>query len=418
MEAEVTTRPSTERSLGDVDAGRKAFMEMYGGRPPTHLSRAPGRVNLMGEHTDYNGLPVFPMALAQEVRIFFRPGSNHRVRIGNLNAEFQPRSFELSTDIPREELPGDWGNYLKAPCQALVRRLGLARGFDALVQSTLPVASGLSSSSALVNAVGLALLQVNGESLPALEMADEMAGAERYTGTRGGGMDQAISLGARAGHAARIEFGPLAMFHSRVPRNWHFLVAHSLVRAEKSGGAREAYNRRRAECGAALAMMAHSLGTRGEAPASFPTLVKRFPRPALLDRAADILPRTLFKRFRHVVTEACRVHEAQEAMEGSDLLTFGLLMDDSHESLRVDYDVSSPELDRLVELARGAGASGARLTGAGFGGCVVALVSPSRLDRVLGILRDGYYRDRTFPGPLSRVLFVAEASEGAGIQAL
>jgi len=409
---------STGRRHGDPDAGFTAFMAMYEGSRPTHFSRAPGRVNLIGEHTDYNGLPVFPMALSQEVRIFFRPRPDKQVRVGNVEAEFPPRTFELSHDIPREKAPGDWGNYLKAPCQALSRRLGLARGFDAMVHSSVPVASGLSSSSALVNAMGLAFLHANGESLPSMELAEEMARAERYTGTQGGGMDQAISLGARAGHAARIEFDPLSMFQSPVPRTWHFLVAHTLVRAEKSGGAQAAYNQRREECQQGLAMVAKSLSANGDASSSFPELVHGFPLPELLDRAQGILPRALFRRFRHVVTEAHRVYEAQEAMERSDLLTFGLLMDDSHESLRTDYEVSSPELDRLVELARGAGAAGARLTGAGFGGCVVALVPPSRLDRVLGILRDGYYRARGFTGPPDQVLFVASASEGASVQAV
>lgn len=408
---------SPQNSLEGLDVVRTAFMGMYEGRVPTHYTRAPGRVNLIGEHTDYNGLPVFPMALAQEVRVFFRPREDDQVHLANFHSEFPPRTFPLSAQIEKDP-PGDWGNYLKAPCQALHRRLGLERGFDGLVQSTVPVASGLSSSSALVNAVGVTLLKVNEASLPTLELAEEMARAERYTGTQGGGMDQAISLGARAGHASRIEFEPLRTFEQAVPPEWHFVVAHTLVRAEKSGDAQAAYNRRREECREAIELLAHELPTPDGSPVTYPDLVARIPLKELLTTAEAVLPHHLFRRFRHVVTEAHRVYEAEGAMGRRDLLTFGILMDASHESLRMDYEVSSRELDRLVELARGSGAAGARLTGAGFGGCMVALTGSARLDRVLGTLRDGYFRNRIEPRKLKDVLFVAKASAGAGVQAL
>ncbi|MFO8173279.1 MAG: galactokinase [Longimicrobiales bacterium] len=406
-----------ENRKREMEEGRTAFMECYDGRVPTHYTRAPGRVNLVGEHTDYNGLPVLPMALEQEVRVFFRPRADAVIHVAGFHREFTPRRFMLSDDIPRSP-PGDWGNYLKAPCQALCRRLDLDRGFDALVQSTVPVASGLSSSSALVNAMGVTLLQVNGTSLPTLDLAEEMARAERYTGTRGGGMDQAISLGARAGHASRIEFRPLRMFEKAIPRDWYFVVAHTLVRAEKSGGARAAYNRRREECDRALSVMGRTVAREDGGPPSYPELLRGVPLEELLRLARTALPPLLLKRFRHVVTEAHRVYQAEEAMEKGDTLAFGILMDASHESLKGDYEVSSPELDRLVGLARKAGAAGARLTGAGFGGCVVALSGPDRLDRVLGTLREGYYMDRSLSGPLDRFLFVAEASPGASVHPL
>jgi galactokinase len=398
-----------------MERGRLAFRESFDDRDPSHLSRAPGRVNLIGEHTDYNHLPVFPMALRQEVRVLFRPRDDATVRFVNPDPEFLPRSFTLSPDIPREG-SGDWGNYLKAPCQALVRRLGPLKGMDALLTSTVPVASGLSSSSALVIAVGRALLHANGAEIPTLELAEEMAGAERYTGTQGGGMDQAISLGAVAGHASRIEFDPLRMVETRVPTGWRFVVAHSLVRAEKSGGAQAAYNRRREECAEALAAMGPALES-GSTPPTYSELLARIPLKELLPLAEAHLPPNLLPRFRHVVTEAARVYEGEEAMCREDLLTFGILMDASHESLRKDYEVSSPELDRLVALAREGGAAGARLTGAGFGGCVVALSDDRHLDGVFSALED-YYRDRGSTDLLPRVLFLAEPSGGATVQPL
>lgn len=396
----------------------EAFREAFDGSTPTHFSRAPGRVNLMGEHTDYNGLPVLPMALRQEIRLLFRPRAHGTVRLMNRNPEFPPRSFNLSDPIPPGPA-GDWENYLKAPCQALLRLLGPLRGLDGLVTSTLPVASGLSSSSALVIAMARALLHANEVEVPTLELAEEMARAERYTGTQGGGMDQAISLGARAGHASRVEFGPLRLYESSVPPDWRFVVAHTMVRAEKSGRAQEAYNRRNKECQEALGKIGPALSAAGMADAetlSYPELMARLSLRDLLELGRVHLAGPVLGRFRHVVTEALRVYRSEEAMRQEDLLAFGLLMDASHESLRTDYEVSSRELDRLVALAREGGAAGARLTGAGFGGCVVALTDPFRLDRLLGTLEKGYYRPMTLSHPLREVLFVAEPSRGSSVE--
>ena len=399
-----------------IENGILDFREAFDDDAPSHLSRAPGRVNLIGEHTDYNGLPVFPMALRQEVRVLFRPRDDEKVRFSNPDPEFPARSFALSPDVPRERT-GDWGNYLKAPCQALVRRLGPLKGIDALLTSTVPVASGLSSSSALVIAVGRALLHANGTELPTLELADEMARAERYTGTQGGGMDQAISLGAVEGHASRIEFDPLRLYETRVPAGWRFVVAHSLVRAEKSGGAQASYNRRREECTEAIANLGSALEPGSAVSPTYPELLAEIPLKELLPLAESHVPPGLLPRFRHVVTEAVRVYEAEEAMRRDDLLTFGILMDASHESLRRDYEVSSPELDRLVALAREGGAAGARLTGAGFGGCIVALTDDRHLDGVFSSL-EGYYGEREYRGPPSTVLFLAEPSSGATVEPL
>ena len=404
------------------------------------LSRAPGRVNLIGEHTDYNGLPVLPMALAQEVRVLFSHRDDDTVRVLNLAGEFGERAFQLSRDIPPDPL-GDWANYLKAASQALVRRFGPQKGFDAVVSSTLPVASGLSSSSALVIAMGRALMEANGLTLSILQFAEEMALAERYTGTQGGGMDQAISAGAREGHASRIEFDPLRIFHTPVPPDWRFVVAHTLVRAEKSGRAQAAYNLRTQECREALDQIRHALdrlqgspgqvrggpddtewgpkGTGGHDSApTYPELLDRICIQDLVDLAESHLDGALLRRFRHVVTEGARVYDAEHALNRGDRLTFGLLMNASHESLRDDYEVSCPELDTLVDLAREAGADGARLTGAGFGGCAVILASPDRVEALLDALEDGYYEGRIEGGQIHQALFVARASEGASVERL
>jgi galactokinase len=398
----------------------EAFRRTFPGGLPTHFSRAPGRVNLIGEHTDYNGLPVLPMALRQEIRVLFSPRNDSTVRVANWEREFGLREFSISNHIPPDP-PGDWANYLKASCQALSLRFGPLNGLDALVTSNLPVASGLSSSSALVIAMGRAILKVNGLTLPTLEFAEAMARAERYTGTQGGGMDQAISAGAREGHASRIEFNPLRIFETPVPPDWRFVVAHTLVRAEKSGPAQEAYNRRTRECEEALGIIRVALGDADwvkEGVFSYRQLWDRLCIQELVELGEGHLTGTLLMRFRHVVTEAARVYDAEQALRQEDRLTFGLLMNSSHESLRDDYEVSSRELDTLVELALECGAVGARLTGAGFGGCMVALTDPDSLGGVMEGLEEGYYRDREVLPAFGQPLFVADASEGASVREL
>ena len=237
-------------------------------------------------------------------------------------------------------------------------------------------------------------------------------------------MDQAISAGAREGHASRIEFHPLRIFETPVPPDWRFVVAHTLVRAEKSGRAQEAYNQRTRECAEALGVIREALagsdlfGGESDGPGNmgYSQLLNSFCIQDLVDLGESKLEGVLRKRFRHVVTEGARVYDAEHALKREDHYTFGLLMNASHESLRNDYEVSSPELDTLVGLALEAGAAGARLTGAGFGGCTVSLTSPERLDGVLVALKEGYYGNRNFSGPIDDVLFVAQASEGATVR--
>lgn len=395
------------------------FHESFG-VAPTHLARAPGRVNLIGEHTDYNGLPVLPMALQKEVRIALRPRDDGVVRLVNASPEFEVAEFGLSAHVVPSP-PGDWANYVKAPGQELFRRFGAARGFDGALVSDLPVASGLSSSSALVNAVGLALSELNGLGLRGLPLADVMAEAERYTGTRGGGMDQAVSMAARAGHAARIDFHPLRLRHVPIPQDWRFVVADTCVRAEKSGAAQVAYNRRRAECEEAWGPVAGELARTGRLPREprgYAGVLGSVHVDEALAAAEAVLPDLLLRRFRHVATENARVLAAQDLLSQADQEGFGALMDASHGSLRTDFHVSSAELDELVALAKEGGAVGARLTGAGFGGCVVALASIDTVDQVLETLVVEYYERRGLADRLEKRLFLAIPSDGASFTAL
>ena len=377
-----------------------------------YVVRAPGRVNLIGEHIDYCGLSVLPMALRQSVRIAFHPRSDQETRLVNRDPRFAPSAFAVSEGILRAPA-GDWGNYARAAAQALAQRFPDLRGIDALVESDLPIAAGLSSSSALVVAMALAIMHANRVTVPSLELMDLLGRGERYVGTAGGGMDQAIILGARAGCASRIDFHPLRLTPTAVPADWQFIVAWSLVHAEKSGAARQAYNERTRQCDEARRLVATRLGQRQDT--TYPALLAAASVEELLQVAGATLSDLLSRRFRHVVTEGTRVRQAEAAMVARDFTAFGELLDASHQSLRDDYEVSHPELDRLVGLAREAGAAGARLTGAGFGGSIVALCRVERAPEVVAALRERFYAPRGAADGVGRHMFTAEPSAGAEV---
>ncbi len=376
------------------------------------LVRAPGRVNLIGEHIDYCGLPVFPMAIQRSVRMAFQPRADREVRLVNRDPHFAPTVFTLQQSIAPAPA-GNWTNYARAAAQTLVPRLIDLRGLDALVESDLPIAAGLSSSSALVVATALAILHANHVSIAPLELMDLLARGERYVGTAGGGMDQAIILGARAGCASRIDFHPLRLTPTAVPAGWRFIVAWSMVRAEKSGAARLAYNERPRQCDEARRRVAAQLGRPEDI--TYRALLEAVAVEELLDVAQTTLSHVLARRFRHVVTEGMRVRQAEAAMDAGDLALFGRLLDASHQSLRDDYAVSHPDLDRLVELARDAGAAGARLTGAGFGGSIVALCKVDGAPQVIAALEERFYGPRGAAGEVAQHVFIAEPSSGADV---
>ena len=392
------------------------FSSLFGGAP-THVARAPGRVNLIGEHIDYCDLAVLPMATQHEARLEFRPRDDGMVRITSTDPQFASVEFEISPAIALGP-PGDWRNYLQAPANELARRFAIWRGVEGILSSDIPIAAGLSSSTALVNAVGLALAHANEVSLTPEESAELMAEAERYTGTRGGGMDQAIGFGARAGHAAHITFGPLRMRHLAVPEDWCFVVADTGVRAEKSGPEQASYNRRRSECEEALDAVVRFASMRDRLPTvprGYRDLLRMMGAAEVIALAEDALQTRLLRRFRHVVSEAGRVEQAVDCLLNADLAGFGTLMDASQGSLYADYQVSCPELDELVAIAREGGGAGARLTGAGFGGCIVALCDRGTVAAVLETLVEQYFEPRGLGDRIDDRLFVAVPSAGASV---
>ena len=364
--------------------------------------QAPGRVNLIGEHIDYHGLPVLPIAMDRRIRIRFRARGDRRICASSA-APFGRREFAWTGDL-QPVAAGDWENYLRAAASAVASRWGLCAGVDAWIAADLPPAAGLASSSALIVAFTLCLLAANGIHAGFEELMAILPEGEHFVGTRGGGMDHAAILASRAGCASLIEFAPLAVRHIAVPGDWAFLVAHSLDTAEKSGNARAAYNARRQAGTAALAR----LGV-----ASYREVI------AAPHRHAEFLTRltSLEERdaFLHITSEAARVAEGVAAMRAGDAAAFGRLLTQSQGSLRDRLRVSSPALDRLVDAALACGALGARLTGAGFGGAIVALINKSDLPALRRGLIASYYAGRADFRDADH-LIDAEPAAGAGFE--
>jgi galactokinase len=298
-----------------------------------------------------------------------------------VSAGYGVRDFAWTADLT-PVAGGDWENYLRAAAKAVGRKWGVENGLDAAIVSDLPPAAGLSSSSALLVAFTLSLLRANGKSPNFGQLMEILPEGEHFVGTRGGGMDHAASLASRSGCASLIGFDPLSVRHVPVPAGWAFLVAHSLTIAEKSGAARQRYN----SCRAAGVTALHSLGF-----ASYHKAIEGRTLPQLEELAAGLATADERAGFLHVVSEALRVRTAVDAMERGDAAVFGSLLNDSHASLRDRLHVSSSALDLLVEAAMRSGALGARLTGAGFGGCAVVFCRTSDLAAVRAGLIQRYY---------------------------
>ena len=351
---------------------------------------APGRVNLIGEHIDYHGLPVLPIALRHSIRVHFHPRSDCKISV--TSGAYGHREFTWTaglTPVAR----GDWENYLRAAAQAIAGKWGVMNGIDATIDADLPAAAGLSSSSALIVAVTLSLLRANHREASFEELMQILPDGEQFVGTRGGGMDHAASLASREGCASLIEFVPLAIHHIPIPADWAFLVANILHTAEKSGAVRERYNAVR------------TAGTEALRETGFASYAEAIQGRTEEDLRALAAAKHLPPPFLHVVTEASRVRHAVEAMHANDAGRFGRLLLESHASLRDRLQVSCPALDRLVDAAMASGAAGARLTGAGFGGCAVVFCHRADLSKVHDGLVDRFYsgcRDHILPAEPGR----------------
>jgi galactokinase len=330
------------------------------------------------------------------------------------------------------------------------------RGATIAIDGRVPPASGLSSSAALTVSATIAFMAVNRLELPPLEIASLAARSEWYVGTHSGGMDQAASIMGEAGRAMFIEFDPLRVRMVAMPADAAIVVADSLEIADKSGRVRAEYNRRVIECAIAARIAARSLaipGVRilGDVVHATPQLgcsailaaIDRITPPELdsdLREAANILgvdrdslvdellgrgdgrialdqsrPLRVAARARHVLSEAERVVVAVEALEAGDLERVGALMDASHGSLARDYECSTPALDSLVEVARAGGALGARLTGAGFGGSIVAMCRARDAQSVIESIDRRYYASAGVAAPTVTMRDVMRAGPGAAL---
>jgi galactokinase len=358
-----------------VSALAQAFSERYG--KTACVFSAPGRVNLIGEHTDYNEGLVLPIAIKERTRVAAaaRPDRVIRAYSQSLKKE---RSFSLDEPWARR---GKWLDYVEGMARTLVARGVPVGGADLMVSSDVPPGAGLSSSAALELSVGQALLALASREMPPRELALAGQAAEHdYVGVNCGIMDQLVCALGRAGHALLIDCRSLEITEVKIPElPAKILVFDTRVRhAHAASG----YNRRREECQEAVAL----LNEAGFALTSLRDLaVER------LEAAERALPDPLARRVRHVVRENGRTTAAVDALRRSHLPGLGRLMNGSHASLRDDYAVSAPELDHLVDVAqRQEGVLGARMTGGGFGGSVIVLVKTPNVDPVSTALRTSF----------------------------
>jgi galactokinase len=418
------------------------------------LFRAPGRVNLIGEHTDYNHGYVLPMALDKDILFVARSREDGVVNLWNVEPErFPARAFAIGPDIPPSPL-GDWANYVKGAAQALCQAAGRElRGADIMASGPapwgVPPAAGLSSSSALTVAAALTLAALNGLDLPKLALARLCSEAEWYVGTRGGIMDQFISILAERDRALLLDCRPQsgqrpgeARYEMRqvpLPPGYNVLIFNSAVQREKT---KSLFNVRVAECRIGVALLRRrSPGITHLRDISAEAL--GLPEALALALLDDLLPEATTRqalaaagalddalavmfadyrldedqvfrvrpRCRHVITENARVLASEAALAAGDVARFGRLMNAAHESMSRDYAASCPEVDTLAALCRECdGVLGARVTGAGWGGCVVALVATGREADVLAQVTARYRAATALPGEG----FICASAPGAG----
>ncbi len=381
--------------LVDTGCVVSRFRSLYGREP--RVFRAPGRVNLIGEHTDYNDGFVLPIAINLGITVAAAKGADRRVRVHSINLE---ESAEFDLDRPGPRRRGIWLDYVEGVAQAL-RSQGLPIvGADIVLGGDVSLGGGLSSSAALEMSVGMSLLGLSEIELDRKLLALAGQKAEHtYVGMNCGIMDQFIGTLGKAGHALLVDcralegkLVPLLLPDTAVVV-CNSKVKHTLASSE--------YNTRRAECERGVALLREVI----------PGIT------ALRDVSLDVflmhqgrLPEPIRRRCRHVVSEDERTLAATRALESGAIEQMGKLMNASHDSLRDDYEVSCRELDLLVEAARSVpGAAGARMTGGGFGGCTVNLVRRDVLEGFQAVVCREYFRATG----MTPDIFTVEASNGA-----
>ncbi|KAG7991131.1 hypothetical protein I3843_02G060000 [Carya illinoinensis] len=458
------------------------FLEVFG-RPPHVFARSPGRVNLIGEHIDYEGYSVLPMAIRQDTIVAIRKhdeGEAEKVlRIANVSAKYTMCTYPANPDQEINLKDHKWGHYFICGYKGFHEYaklkgvdVGSPVGLDVLVDGTVPTGSGLSSSAAFVCSSTIAIIAAFNVNFPKKEVAQLTCECERHIGTQSGGMDQAISVMAKSGFAELIDFNPIRATDVQLPSGGTFVIANSLAESQKAVTAATNYNNRVVECRLAAIVLGIKLGMKPEEAvsnvktlsdveglcikfanscgSSDPVLtVKEFLKeepytaeeieivtveklpsifrnsPSSLDVLKAAKHFKLHQRASHVYSEAKRVHAfkdtvASELSEEDKLKKLGDLMNESHYSCSVFYECSCPELEELVTICREHGALGARLTGAGWGGCAVALVKESTVPQFILNLKERFYQSRIEKGIINKddlglYVFASKPSSGAAI---
>ncbi len=376
----------------------KQFTALYS-RPPQWLAAAPGRVNVIGEHTDYNDGFVFPMAIERYTVIAGAPAtSGSTVRLRSTAGE-TPATIDLSQPLAPAK-KGSWFNYPLGVLVGFQSRGGKIAAFDALIHSTVPVGGGLSSSAALEVSTATLLETMTGQKLDPVDKALLCQKAEHeYAGMPCGIMDQFISVMGKADHLLLLDCRSRKT--DLVPMtdpSVALLITNTNVKHELTGGE---YAKRRAQCEAAAKIL------------GVPSL--RDANPEMLEGARGKMEEVVYRRARHVISEIERTLHAAEGVRASNWPTVGQLMYASHTSLRDDYEVSCPELDAIVEISLDLGPKGGvfgcRMTGGGFGGCTVALVESAKVTAISKRVAAEYER-RTKIKP---TLFVSRPAAGATV---
>lgn len=371
------------------------FKKLFSDQP--RIFRAPGRVNLIGEHTDYNDGFVMPSAVNFSTYVAIGARKDRQLVI---RSEEFPGDFAFDVDHLPQKRTGSWCDYVLGVASVLGQRGARLRGANVLVHGEVPLAAGLSSSAALEVASALAFMSIGEMHLPMTAVAKLCQQAENvFVGARVGIMDQFVSCMGKAGHAFLLDCRSLEFQFAPLPAGIRLVVCNTMVKHDLATGA---YNTRREEC---------EEGVRRFTKWDSALRALRDVSVELLDEHANDLPGTIWKRCSHVVHENQRTLEAADSLRNGDLARVGDLMRQSHESLRDLYEVSCSELDIMVEAAQDlSGFVGGRMTGGGFGGCTVNLVrEEAARDFATQIAEQ--YQQKTGINPQ---IYLCTAEDGAG----
>ena len=378
-----------------VDRVQKTFASSYG-HAPTHLVQAPGRVNLIGEHTDYNGGFVLPCAINYQTIVASTARKDNLIRIIAVDYGNQTDEFDLSQEIAFQH-DRMWPNYIRGVVVGLLSRGCSFAGADLVVGGNIPQGAGLSSSAALEVAVGQTFKELYHLEIKGVDIALNAQQAENdFVGCKCGIMDQMISVRGEQGSALMLDCSSLEAQSVALPSNTAVVIVNS---NKKRDLVDSEYNVRRFQC---------------EQSAAF------FKVPALRDVTLEMfesksaeLDSVLVKRVRHVITENHRTQLAAELLRQGDLVKMGQLMAESHHSMRYDFEITVPEIDTLVEIIQSAigDRGGVRMTGGGFGGCVVSLIPADLVSAVKDAVEENYEQQTG----LEPSIYVCKASGGAGL---